>query len=59
MWTLMAFFGALPFILEVSVFMLASTRYKVIDQVEQIQRNMEAKARERYQEKLRLEQERF
>jgi len=36
MWSLMAFFGIIPFVLEVSVILLAFTRYHVIDQVEQI-----------------------
>ena len=59
MWTLMGFFGALPFSMEVFVIILAFTRYHVIDQVEQIQRNMEADARTRYQERLKMEQDRF
>ena len=49
MWSLMCFFGILPFILEVSVILLAFTRYHVIDQVEQISKNIEAEARARYQ----------
>ena len=48
MWSLMAFFGAIPFFLEISVVMLAFTRYHVIDQVEQIQKNIEAEAHARY-----------
>jgi hypothetical protein len=48
MWSLMAFFGALPLALEAGVFVLAFTRYNVIDQVEALQRAMEAKARQRY-----------
>ncbi len=36
MWSLMAFFGLIPFALELTVLGLASTRYHVIDQVEQI-----------------------
>jgi hypothetical protein len=59
MWTLCCFFGLLPFLLELSVLLLAATRYRVIDQVEAIQRNMEAKARERYQERLRIESEKL
>ena len=51
MWSLMAFFGVLPFALEVAVLVLAFTRYHVIDQVEQIQKNIEAEAKARYQEK--------
>ena len=52
MWSLMAFFGVIPFVMEMSVLVLAFTRYHVIDQVEQIQRNMEADARTRYQDRL-------
>ena len=48
MWSLMAFFGVLPFLLEVSVILLAFTRYHVIDQVESIQKNIESEARARY-----------
>ena len=51
MWSLMAFFGVLPFALEVTVLILAFTRYHVIDQVEQIQKNIEMEAKARYQEK--------
>lgn len=45
--------------MEMSVLVLAFTRYHVIDQVEQIQRNMEADARTRYQDRLQKEQDRF
>ena len=51
MWSLMAFFGVIPFAMEVSVIVLAFTRYHVIDQVEQIQKNIETEAKARYQEK--------
>lgn len=34
MWSLMAFFGVIPFLLEMSVLALAFTRYHVVDQVE-------------------------
>ena len=55
----MAFFGAIPFVLEVSVLAMAFTRYHVVDQVEEIQRTMEEQARERYQAKIKAEQERY
>jgi phage-related holin len=48
MWSLMAFFGVIPFVLEISVVLLAFTRYHVIDQVESIQKNIESEARARY-----------
>lgn len=51
MWSLMAFFGVIPFALELTVLFLAFTRYHVIDQVEQIQKNIEIEAKARYQEK--------
>ena len=35
MWSLMAFFGALPFVMEASVVGLALTRYKVVGKVEE------------------------
>ena len=48
LWSLMAYFGALPLALEVGVIMLAFTRYHVIDQVEALQREVETQAREKY-----------
>ena len=59
MWSIMAFFGAIPFALEVGVLFMALTRYRVIDQVEYIQRNLEAKARAKYEERVKIEEARF
>lgn len=41
MWSLMMFFGFLPFALEVGVLFAAMTKYKVISSVEEMQRRRE------------------
>lgn len=59
MWSLMGFFGLLPFLLELAVLYLAHTRFHVIDQVEQIQRTLEQDSRASYQKRLEAENNKF
>ena len=51
----MAFFGFMPFILEIGVLFAACTKFKVIDNVENIQRRKEEEAKARRQEYMRVE----
>eukprot|EP00347_Sterkiella_histriomuscorum_P010739 403375105 len=57
MWSLMVFFGFIPFALEVGVLFAACTKYRVIHNVEQLQRKKEQEAALRRQEYIKREQD--